>query len=163
MLPIDTLDHNLGSGLASIQARQLFQPASRVPKQRETEEQQQSYAAGWLDGNHMAVMASERDAHLAEKKSLDDRRQAWRDGRTTGYAAAHAEIMANLGRYVSAILGRCDEIGRNARDEARKTSDQWIAERVAEMEHHSRRIHAAMGHLHEYRGGPVDWETGETA
>lgn len=163
MLPIDVLDHNLGSGLASIQAQRLFLPAARAPRQRETEEQQQSYALGWLDGNRTAVMASERDAQLAAKQALDDRRQAWYDGRAAGYAAAHAEVMANLGRYVSAMLGRCDEIGRNARTEARRTSDQWIADRIAEMEAHSQRLHAAMGHHHEYRGGPVDWETGETA
>lgn len=48
---------------------------------------------------------------------------------------------------------------------ARKTADQWLAERLAEMERHAARLAQQMGRPpgYQYRGGPVDWHTGRPA
>lgn len=87
---------------------------------------------------------------------------ARREGHAAGRAAARAEIMASLGQYVSDLLSRADEIGRNARQAASRTSHQRYLDRLADMKHSADDMNRKLGrpHGYSYRGGPVDWETG---
>lgn len=63
------------------------------------------------------------------------------------------------------VAARGYELDDTWKPVARKTADQWVVERVADMERHAARLAAQMGRPpgYQYSGGPVDWHTGRPA
>lgn len=78
--------------------------------------------------------------------------------RREGYAAGRLETL----RQVAANWAEFDILGAGWQHQARKTAEQWIADRIALFEAGREKTNARLGRPpgYEYRGGPVDWETG---
>lgn len=145
------------NNLAHLQAQRLFGSPQKPDTSGRVD-----YAQGWTAGHTAGETASHQRARIAAADARQATKRAREAGYAEGYESATREIRANLARYVADLLGRADEIGRNAHAEARKTSEAWRQQRVAEFEMHAVNLHTAMGRPPgwDYRGGPVDWNTG---
>lgn len=70
---------------------------------------------------------------------------AWREGYGTGHATGIDEARVDIGLTITDLAARFAEVDESFANFARVTREQHIANRVAEMEQHAAKLHAATG------------------